>query len=301
MFSAIITGFGLLPRVAPSEVGNLMTRLFTTIGLGALLLFPSSAHAFVIDASSVMMLCGIVPCTAAGGGAVGLSFYVLDRIVTALEVGIIAAALISLFVASIQMVAFSSQENTVTESRTSYIYIITGLAIIGLARWFVTAFSPVDTGAALVNPGVVEAGIGNIVIYFRLIIAVTLMVNIVLQSFRLITSQGMQEQVDKAKKRFVAGFIGAGIIMLANVIVISVLPGFGSSSMIAVEIAGIANYLLMILGVLSVLAIVTAGVLLMVSVDEGLKEKAKSIIKTSIVGLIVVLTSYALVTAFIFL
>ena len=275
-----------------------------------MLFLPSSTYAYSIDPWSVMMFCGIVPCSAAGGGAAGLSFYVFNRIVMALEVGIIAAAIICLFIAAIQMVAFSNEENTVTESRTSYIYIITGLAIIGLSHLFVNAFSPGthimndlvgNTGNDLVRVGVIEEGISNIVFYFRSIIAVTLMVNIVIQSFRLITSQGVQEQVDKAKKRFIGGFVGAGIIMLSNVIVTAVLPGFGGSSIIALQIAGIANYVLMILGFLAVLAIVLAGVLLIVSVDEALKEKAKNIIKTSIVALIVVMTSYALVTAFIVL
>lgn len=275
-----------------------MSLLLPLAGLGALLL-PFSAHAFQIDPTSIASLCGIIPCSGAGGGAEGLSAYLLSRSITVLEVGIIAAAVISLFAAAVQMVAFSSEENVVTESRTSFIYIITGLAIIGLARWFAMAFAPVATGAALVNAGVVESGISNIVTYFKLIIAVTLLVNIVLQAFRLITSQGQQESVEKAKKRFIAGFIGAGIIMLANVVVVGAMPGFGGSTLIGLEIAGIANYMLVILGVMSVLAIVVAGVLLMVSIDEGLKEKAKMIVKTSIVALIVVLTSYALVTAFI--
>ena len=274
-----------------------MSVFLAIAALGALLL-PVSVHALSIDYSSVQALCGIVPCTSGGGGAAGLSTYVLDRGVAALEVGIIAAAIISLFVAAVQMVAFSAQENTVNESRTAYIYIITGLAVIGLARWFVLAFSPVETGTALVNASVVEEGVGNIVTYFKLIIAVTIMINIVVQAFRLITSQGQQEQVDKAKKRFIAGFVGAGVILLANVIVVAVLPGARSGE-IAIEIAGIANYFLMILGFLALLAIIVAGVLLIVSIDEGLKEKAKTVIKTCIVGLIVVLVSYALVTAFI--
>ncbi|NOS67539.1 MAG: hypothetical protein HOO67_04215 [Candidatus Peribacteraceae bacterium] len=268
------------------------------LGLTALLL-PASVSAYEIDPESMAMLCGIVPCSGAGGGSLGLSVYLFDRIVTALEVGIIAAAILSIFAAAVRMVMFSSEENTVTESRTSFIYIITGLAIIGLARWFVLAFSPAQTGSDLVDAGVVESGIGNIVTYFKLIIAVSLLVNIVAQAFRLITSQGQQESVEKAKKRFIAGFIGAGIIMLANVIVAAIVPGFGGSTVLAVEIAGIANYMLVILGFMAVLAIVTAGVMLIVSVDEGLKDKAKSVIKTAIVALIVVLTSYALVTAFI--
>ena len=253
----------------------------------------------MIDPSSVMMLCGILPCTASGGGAQGLYIYLLDRVVSAFEVAIVAAAILSLFATTVQMVmSFGGDESGVTESRKSFIYVISGLAIVGLARWFVLAFSPTNTGAALVNAGVVEEGISNIVVYFKLIIAVTLLVNIVVQAFRLITSQGAQEQLDKAKKRFIAGFIGAGIIMMANVIVVAVLPGSGSSTL-AVEIAGIANYMIVILGFLALLAIVLAGVLLIISVDESLKEKAKTIVKTCIIALIVVITSYALVNAFI--
>lgn len=277
-----------------------MSTLALIIGLQALLM-PRLAHAYTINEWSVNVLCGILPCTGGGGGATGLSLFVMNRIITAMEVIVVAVAIIVLFINAVRMTVLSSQENTVTESRTSYVHIISGLAIIGLSRWFVLAFSPPNTGAALVNTGVVEQGVGNIVTYFKLIIAITLLVNIAVQAFRLITSQGQQEQVDKAKSRFIAGFIGAGIIMLANVLVISVMPGFGGSSQIALEIAGMANYLLMILGFLVLLAIVTAGVLLIVSVDEGLKDKAKNIIKTSIVALIVVLTSYALVTAFIVL
>ncbi len=88
-----------------------------------------------------------------------------------------------------------------------------------------------------------------------------------------------------------------GVVII--VIVLSVAPGIAGSSELAFQIAGIANYLIMILGFLALLSIVVAGVLLILSIDEGLKEKAKTIIKTSIIGLIVVLVSYALVTGFI--
>lgn len=249
---------------------------------------------------SVETLCQVLPCSAGGGGAAGLSAYVFDRIVTAAEVAIIAAAALSLFVAAGQMAMFSDEEGTVKEARTSYIYIITGLAITGLARWFSLAFAPSNTGSDLVNAGFVEAGIGNVVVYFRMIIAITLVVNIVLQAFRLITSQGQQEQTDKAKKRLIAGFIGAGIIMMANAIVESALPGYGTSNIATAEVVGLANYLLTIVGFLALMAIIVAGVMLIVSVDESLKEKAKLVVKTAIVALIMVLVSFALVSAFIF-
>lgn len=268
---------------------------------------PSTVHAFEIGTESVNMLCNFLPCNAAGGGAVGLSMYVFERIIVAAQIGIIAIAIISLFIAAIKMTAFSSEESTVTEARTSYIYIIVGLAIIGLAKFFVNAFSPgtvavgnfAGTGGALVNLAEAEAGASNIVFYFKAIIALSLMVNIVVQAFRLISSQGQDEQMNKAKERFIGGFVGAGIIMLANVIAVSVLPSASGASAIGIQIAGMANYLLMILGFMSVVAIVIAGIMLVLSVDETMKDKAKNIVKTCVVGLIVVLTSYALVNAFI--
>lgn len=277
-----------------------MRRLFLSLTALLMALPPTIVHAFAIDATSVSVLCSILPCNgASGGGAAGLSAYVLDRIITAFEVGIVAAAIISLFISAIQMVAFSTEENTISEARQSYIHIITGLVIVGLARWFVIAFSPPNTGTALVNTDMVTQGVGSVVTYLKLITSITLLVNIVVQAMRLISSQGEEAQVTKAKDRFIAGFIGAGIIMLANVIAVSVVPGYGGSVQLAVEIAGIANYILVILGFLSLLAMVIAGIMLIVSIDETMKDKAKNIIKTSLIGIIVVLTSYALVTAFI--
>ncbi len=262
------------------------------------LLLPGLAHALPVDPSSISVLCSIMPCGASGGGAAGLNAYVMSTVVLALELLVVGVAVVFLFVAAAKMVAFSSEESTVTEAKTSYIYIIVGLAIVGLAHQFVLAFSPINTGANLVNTGIVSSAMDNVVTYFYYIIAVTLMVNIVIQAVRLINAEGQQEQTDKAKKRLIAGFIGAGIMLLSNIIVRSIAPGAGSSE-IALQIAGIASYLIMIIGFLALLSIVLAGVLLIISIDEGLKDKAKNLIKTSIVALIVVLVSYALVTAFI--
>ena len=269
-----------------------------------------TAHAYEIGAESVNVLCNFLPCNAAGGGATRLSMYVFERIVLAFQIGIIAVAIISLFISAVKMTAFSSEESTVKEAKTSYVYIITGLAIIGLAKFFVNAFSPgtvavgeygeyTGTQGALVNLGIAEMGVSNVVFYFKSIIALSLMVNIVVQAFRLITSQGQEEQTNKAKGRLIGGFIGAGIIMLANVITVSVAPSTSGATGIGIQIAGMANYLLMILGFMSVIAIVVAGIMLVVSFDESMKDKAKNIVKTSVVGLIIVLTSYALVNAFI--
>lgn len=267
--------------------------------LGVLTLTPLTTHALDIDTGSISVLCDFLPCSGGGGGAEGLSFYVFDKIVTAMEIIIVAVAVFALFTAARWQVMYASDETLTKDARTTYVYVIVGLAVVGLARQLVLAFSPTNTGGALVNTEVIDQSVGNVVTYFKLLIAVTLLVNIVVQAFRLITSQGEQDQVDKAKKRLIAGFIGAGVIMLANAIAVAALPGFGGSVIMAVEIAGIANYIIVIIGFLALIAIIIAGVLLIISIDEGLKDKAKAVIKTAIVALIVVLVSFALVTAFI--
>ena len=156
---------------------DLLSLLFAIAGL----FVPSTAHAYEIGAESVNILCNFLPCSAAGGGAVGLSMYIFERIIIAAQIAIIAVAIIMLFISAAKMTMFSSEESSVTEARTSYIYIITGLAIIGLAKFFVNAFSPgtvaignyAGTGGALVNLGEAEAGASNIVFYFKAIIAIS--------------------------------------------------------------------------------------------------------------------------------
>lgn len=274
-------------------------RLHTFLVIGLALLLPSLAHAYQIGTESSGILCAFLPCSAGGGGAAGLSAYALEKIVFGMEVAIVAVAIIALFISASQMVIFGQDEAQVKDARMSYVYIIVGLAVVGLARWLVMAFSPSNNGAELVNVTMYEQGIANIITYFRLVIAISLSVNIVVQAFRMLASQGEQEQTDKAKKRLIGGFVGAGMVMMANALVVAMAPSLSGAQGVSLEIVGLANYLVTIVGFLALVVIAGAGVLLIVSADEGLKEKAKMMVKTAVVVLIFVVLAYALVTAFI--
>ena len=139
-----------------------------------------------------------------------------------------------------------------------------------------------------------------------------MLINIVIQGARLIAAQS-QEDAEKAKKRLLYGFVGVGIILLANRMVLAVFPDTvpcssggvsgsgGDSSIISIEMVGIANFLLAAFGLMVVVAIIIAGIYLVVSVKEDNKEKAKQIIKTSIIALAVIIAAFAIVNAFLFL
>lgn len=266
---------------------------------GLLSLLPATAHAFSISSEWAGVLCGLIPCSQGGGGAAGLSNYVLTRIVTAMEIGFVAATVLALLFSTANMVINSADEGAVTAGRSTFIHAMVGAAVVGLSRWLVIAFSPVNTGAQLVNQTVFDDAVLKIVTFMRLILAVALTLNITIQAIRLVASQGEQEVVERARKRLLAGFVGVVFVLIANVIVVSINPTLGQPTGLAVEIAGIANYLITLLGFGAVLCILIAGVMLIISVDEGLRDKAKSLVKGAIVALIVALVAYAFVTAFI--
>jgi hypothetical protein len=254
--------------------------------------------AFSLNPNWANGLQGILP-NSAGGGVAGLSQYIATNILAALEIGFIALAVVMLFVYAASFVFAGHDENAVTESRLAYVHAITGAALVGLAHLLVQAFSPTETGSNIVNVAPLKTGFGNVVFYFRILLAIALTFNIVYQGFRLIMSQ-TQEDGEKARKRLLYGFIGVAIVLLAQAIVRAfdvegVLGGTGSPTGIAVEIVGIANFLLTLIGAMAVFALIIAGVLLLVSVDESLKDKAKTIVKTTVITLAVVLVSFALV------
>lgn len=270
-----------------------MVFVLSAIGF-LILVLPTSVSAFEIG-QEWANLCDIIPCSSMGGGAEGLRGYLVENIVTVMEAGFVAVTALALFTSALRMVLKSNDETAVTESRTAFIYAIFGCAVVGLAHIIARAIAPSEVGAGLIDQGAVATGIGNIVLYIKMIITTLLIVNIVIQGFRLITAQGQEEQTSKAKNRLIFSFIGAGIILLANAIAVSVNPELGTPDQIGNEIVGIANFMLTILGFLAVIALIVAGAMLALHPDDGVREKVKSIIKTVVFALIVAIVSYALV------
>ncbi len=249
-----------------------------------------------IDTSWSSTICNIVPCNGTGVGATGLANYLLTKIIKALQIGFVAAAVFYLFTAARWMVMFPEQDDMVRQGRSTFIYTIAGAAVVSIAQWVADAFAPGSTGSNIVvNTTPLNNTFDNVLFFFRMVLSILLVVNIVIQGIRLIVSQGESDQIDKARKRLIQGFIGVGLVMLANVVTVSVNPQAGQISDLAIQIAGIANYLLTILSFMCVVTIILAGVFLILSVEDSLKDKAKTIIKTAVVALVAIIVSYALV------
>jgi len=147
--------------------------------------------------------------------------------------------------------------------------------------------------ALIIQTGPVQGALTNIVEYCVAAVGIALVANVSVQGFRLLVSQGAQEYVDKAKKRLIASFIGVAVVLLTDTIVETITGR--DTGIISEEVAGIANFIITFIGIGAVIAISIAGFMLVLSVDESLKDKAKTVIKTSIVALIATLLSYMIV------
>lgn len=276
-----------------------MSLLTSLLSFGSQLFLPGIAHAqspTQIVLEGIVSLCSVIPCNGGTGGIAGLSGYIYTHIFTALRVFFIAVALVMLFINALNMVIHSSEESAVTEATTGFVNTIIGAAVVGLASLIVDAVAP-NPSTLVHDPSAVASGIDDVVLFLKSGVAIMLLANIVLQSFRLIFSRGLEEKITRAKTRLIGSFIGVVLIMLANAIKAALAPG-SNAGIISVEAVGIANYLLTFIGALAVFVVMIAGVLLVLSIEESLKDKAKIMIKTAIAAVVVVLVAFALVNTF---
>lgn len=271
-------------------------RLFLIVAL--LLLLPSLGEAQVtLPTVPAVNPCPVpfIPC--GSGGAAGLSAYLWNNLFPAMRVLFIAVATLSFMQYGLKLLFDPDSSETVTQTKVAYGYGIVACAIVGIATYVVEAVGQGARGT-LINEAPVNTAIGNIVFYIRLTTATLVTVFLVIQGIRLIMKQGSEEEFTKAKTQFIHCIMGVAVILLANVLVVAFLPGNGSV-ILAAEIVGIINFTLTFIGALAVVSIIIAGILLVVSVDESLKDRAKSAITIAVVGLIVAILSYILVRFFI--
>lgn len=263
-------------------------------------LAPEPALAFQIPLNFCGFGVGVGLSGCGGGGVAGLSGYAAGTVVDILGVLFIGVAVAMFAYYAAIFITSSNDESKIKEAKTAYAHAITGGAIVSLASLIVFAFTPgfSGPGSAVVNVGILNIGFSNVIVYIKLILSAALTVNLVTQGTRMIAAQE-QGEIDKAKKRLLFGFIGVGFILVANMFVTAAFPPLsGAASGIALEIRGLANFLLVAFALLAVIAFIMAGVMLVISTDEQLKEKSKTVIKTSVISMAVVIAAYALVNAF---
>lgn len=242
-----------------------------------------------------------------GGGAfAGLSIFQLIQktFIQFLRYAVVAIAFGMFVYYAFALLFMSDDENAVTQMKTSFSYAIIGCAIISIATLMSDALTP--TLITPTNPltltdatgNIIETQLKNIITYIKLLIGALVSFHVTYQGIRLIALQGKEEEVTKQKTKFFHGLIGVAVVLLASSLVSWATPAAepgGNPAILSQEIGGIANFLITLFGLLAVVAFIASAAMLLLSVDESGKDKGKKGMFGSVVVLIIVFSSWAII------
>lgn len=236
----------------------------------------------------------------AGAGAEYLAGVLLPLLLNEVMIAFwgVAAAFVCYY--AVRMVLEAHKDEAGKDLANSFIYVLTGFAIIACAGAFASAFgvgilSP-DTQTD-VYPFGLNLGILSVADFIIKMSAGIFILIIVTVGLRMISTQGEEGNFDKWRKVLIANCLGV-VMMLTAFFVVHAISDVNSGLLLD-EMRGMALYLLTIIGFLCVVALIVAGILLIVSVDESLKDRAKRIVIGTLISLFILMVCYTLIIVFI--
>jgi cytochrome bd-type quinol oxidase subunit 2 len=266
-----------------SALGGLAAALVPQTGLMAVISVPDTLPYPCMFA---------LPCTS--GGAIGIASYIETTIFGGAQIVFLAAAIILFAQYGMRLMLESNEESTISEVKSAYSYAIAGCAFMTLASFIVRVVGQGKSTGVPVDPAALDTTLGYITDFFRVMVGTAVTAVVVYQGMRMIALQGQESELEKQKTRLFHSLIGVAVITLATAVVTDFLPGTGSSNLV-LEMVGIANFLMEIIGAIAVLSFIVAGIMLIVSTDEALKDRAKKTMFTTVIGLIVLIAAYTIV------
>lgn len=238
-------------------------------------------------------------CTGTATGVIGLDAYLSNIIVPALKTIFIGVAVIYCAWYALTLIVYGQDEAKQKESKTAFESAIQGAAFVGLATFIVSAFAPSEAGTALLDESPFAIGVDRVVDFIMMVTGVFLILIIGYSGARIIALQGEESEIGKQKKNFFYGLLGVVLLLLAKVISDAILPS-GTPLTLVEEVGGIIRFVLEIIAGLAVMAFIASGFLFLVSMhNDNLKQRARRILLSTIIVLIIVVFSHLLVSTFI--
>jgi len=236
----------------------------------------------------------------AGAGAQALSTFVQQHIILQALIAFWGISWAAMFYYAVRMVIDAQKEDALSNATNSFIFAFTGFVIIAIAGAFAAAFSTTGFSggpATGVSPGILQGSIVSVSNFIIEMSAGIFVLMIVIAGVRMVTTQGEQGAFDKAKHLLAINCGGVVLMLIAAAIVNGV--AYSDASIINEELKGIALFLLTLMGFLCVVALIVAGVYLVVSIEDSLRDKAKKIVIGTLTTLIIIFALYALIITFV--
>lgn len=239
-----------------------------------------------------------------------------------LILGTVAFAMLVL--SGFQLVIAQGNEEKVTQQKTNLQWWAIGLVVILLMDPLLQIFR-MSYGGIFADPNELPSrgkffddATKIVITYIKYIIWAIAILFIVRAAYQLILFGDEEETVTKSKKNIIYATIGLVLITLANVYVNKILfvvdkptggftfntssgvdPGVDAPRGLA-EIVGLTNFLVTFAGPIGILLLIIGAVLYITAQgEEEQMNKAKALIKNTIIGLIIIYGAFALVTTFI--
>lgn len=240
-------------------------------------------------------------CFAVNDGSAQLATFIKIRIIDNALYALSGVAGAAMFYYGIRMIVDAYNDKAYTDVINSFIYVLTGFIVIGLSHAFQIAF--IGTGVLPAsgipfNPSNLSPGIGSIASFMAKGAEGAFTLIVVIAGLRMITAQGDEGTFDKWRKVLIGNCIGVMLILIADSIRIAIQTPNDPGAIVA-ELGGIGLFMLTIIGFASVLALIIAGILLIISVDEAQRDRAKRAVIGTLLSLLVVIASYTLIVTFV--
>ena len=230
----------------------------------------------------------------AGAGAQALAAFIALHIISNGRVTFEGVAVVCVFYFGFRMILEAYKEEAFTNAQNSFIYAAAGFMIIAISQAFVNAFYAQSAGA---DPSVLNDGINSVTSFILTVMSGVMVLMVTIDGLRMIASQGDASERTRIIKLLIMHCIGVAISLLAFAIVHAVADN--DAGLLVEEMKGLILFLLTIMGTLCVVALITAGVFLVISIDESLKDRAKKVVIGTLTVLAFVLVSYTVIITFV--
>ncbi len=217
-----------------------------------------------------------------------------------------AVAILWIIILGIKFIFAQGEEEKITKYKTQIGWLILGLAVISIAEF--AAYSIFNTEEFdILRGGQTISGFSakanQIKVFMQILVMGVATITGVLAGYNLITAATDDETIAN-EKRFMAAFLFAvGFIFLSEAftdIVSHKAGASGSAAQGVSEMVGILNFALTFLGGAAVFMLVLASLYYVISFGkEDQANRAKSIIIACVVGIVIIVSSYVIVTFFI--
>lgn len=238
------------------------------------------------------------PCPSSTGD----SIVYLSRIAGGIAGSVLGIITAMLIFYSLKLAISGQEESNVTEVRNAYLHVIFGAVLIAGAGFIA---STVPATSIIAQPG---SMIINVLTpmrdFFFTMVAAALTINIGYHGAKLITVQD-DSGAATARQGILRGVAGLAVVLMAGAAV----KAFGFNDITGLfiglnitfatnELLGIGRFFMTLLGVMAVVCMVTAGFFLVMATDQQLQDRAKKIVITTGVAVVVATASYAIISVF---